>query len=62
VLVGRDGTVGQVEIAQSSGVPELEAAAREAAKRWRFAPARRGEKPIEAWVTVPVEFTIETPR
>jgi len=62
VLVGTDGMVRRVETLQSSGVPELDAAAGRGARRWRFAPARRGDEPIEAWVSVPVEFSLETAR
>ncbi len=62
VLVGVDGSVRRVQVVQSSGVPELDAAARKGARRWRFAPARRGDTPIEAWVTVPVEFDLRTTR
>src|SRR5207302_449003 len=42
VFVGADGRVGDVIVKQSAGHPDLDAAAAEAVKRWRFEPARRG--------------------
>ena len=57
LLVRADGTVGRTEIAVHSGRPELDAAALEAAVRWRFLPARRDGDPIESIVLIWVTFT-----
>lgn len=57
LLVRADGTVGRIEIAIPSGRPELDAAAVEAAARWRFLPARRDGDPIESIVLIWVTFT-----
>lgn len=59
VLVTPEGQARQVELEESSGSPRLDAAARSAVTRWRFVPARRGERPVEAWVIVPVVFSLQ---
>jgi len=42
VHVARDGAASRVAVEKSSGSPHLDAAALEAVKAWRFAPARQG--------------------
>jgi periplasmic protein TonB len=59
VVVTRDGTAARVEIDKSSGSPQLDAAARETVRAWRFTPARRGAETIESWIVVPVVFRLE---
>ena len=59
VLVSREGRAARVELDQSSGSPQLDAAARETVKAWRFTPARRGGETIESWIVVPVVFRLE---
>ena len=61
VLVMRDGQASRVEIAKSSGYRRLDDAAQDAVWGWRFAPARQGTDPIEAWLQVPVRFRLEDP-
>jgi len=56
VLVSTRGTPARIDIEQSSGSDILDRAAVEAVSAWRFAPARRGTQPVDAWVLVPVEF------
>ena len=58
VLVADDGRVADVVIAQSAGHPDLDQAAAEAVRRWRFEPARRGAEKVAMWVQLPVEFRI----
>jgi len=58
VLVNESGAPGQVRVAESSGSSVLDDAALEAVQRWTFVPARRGEKPVAAWVEVPVRFRL----
>ena len=53
-----DGRVGDVIIQQSAGHPDLDQAAVDAVRRWRFDPARRGNEPVAMWVLLPVEFQI----
>lgn len=59
VYVTAAGTAEQVELFRTSGSGALDAAAREAVERWRFVPARQGDRPVGAWVIVPVVFTLE---
>ncbi|RJG05502.1 energy transducer TonB [Noviherbaspirillum cavernae] len=49
----------QVELQTSSGRKMLDEAAIAAVHGWLFAPAKRGQPPIEGWATVPVEFKLE---
>lgn len=58
VLVSAGGSPLRVEVRQGSGYRRLDEAAREAVARWRFVPARLGAEPVEAWVEVPVEFSL----
>ncbi len=60
VYVHADGSAGQVEIRESSGFERLDRAAREAVARWRFVPARQGERPVAAWVLVPISFSLRS--
>ncbi len=53
-----DGRVGEVLVQQTAGHPDLDQAAIEAVRRWRFEPARRGDDPVPMWVLLPVEFQI----
>jgi TonB family protein len=55
VTVGADGGVEAVEVAQTAG-PELDDAAMAAVRKWRFQPARRGERPVSSRIRVPVHF------
>jgi protein TonB len=36
----------------------LDRAAAEAIKRWRFHPARYGDKAVESWLRIPIEFRL----
>jgi len=56
LTIDRMGEVSQVEVRQSAGVP-FDRAAMNAAVRWRFEPARRGEEAIDVRVDVPVSFS-----
>ncbi|XBS69716.1 energy transducer TonB [Acerihabitans sp. KWT182] len=58
VLVTVNGAAGEVDIAQSSGSDVLDDAARQAVKRWRFIPAKRGAETVAGWVRVPVVFRL----
>jgi protein TonB len=58
VYVAADGRVGEVLIHESAGHPDLDSAAAEAVKQWRFEPARRGAEPVGVWVLLPVEFRL----
>jgi protein TonB len=58
VRVSADGQPLEIQLANSSGYPRLDDAAREAVKKWRFQPAMRAGKPVEAWVLFPLEFSL----
>lgn len=59
VLVNAAGGAETVSIHTSSGFGRLDAAALEAVKQWKFVPARQGDRPVPAWVLVPISFTLE---
>jgi TonB family protein len=58
ILVHADGSVGRVEVAQSSGKSFLDAAAVREASRWKFAPSTRDGYPIDAWALVSLLFVV----
>jgi periplasmic protein TonB len=58
VFVSADGRVDDVAVKQSAGHPDLDRAAAEAVRRWRFEPARRGSEPVAMWVLLPFEFRL----
>jgi periplasmic protein TonB len=58
VFVAIDGRVADVVVKQSAGHPDLDQAAADAVKRWRFEPARRGSEAVAMWVLLPVEFRL----
>ncbi len=58
VLVDEAGLCAAVELAQSSGHADLDAAALEAVRQWRFTPARLQGQTVQAYVLVPVRFTL----
>lgn len=58
VYVKSDGSAGDIQVSDSSGWPRLDHAAAQAVQHWKFAPARRGDEPVGAWVLVPVNFTL----
>jgi protein TonB len=53
-----DGRVGDVVVQETAGHPDLDQAAADAVRRWRFEPARRGSDPVAMWVLLPVEFRL----
>jgi len=59
VLVNVRGTADEVQVRTSSGFPRLDDAARDAVLRWKFAPAKRGNEPVQAWVLIPISFRLE---
>ena len=58
VLVNEEGQAKTIEINKSSGDDSLDRAAREAIQRWRFIPARYGQKAVESWIRIPVDFRL----
>ena len=60
VLVLPDGSPGTINIEKSSGKKLLDDAALAAVQKWKFVPSKRGDTPIEGWVSFPVEFSLES--
>jgi periplasmic protein TonB len=58
VLVDEQGKSKWVEVNRSSGSEALDRAAAEAIKHWRFSPARYGNKSVESWVRIPIDFRL----
>ena len=54
-----DGRVGDVIVQETAGHLDLDQAAADAVRRWRFDPARRGDEPVAMWVLLPVEFRLK---
>lgn len=60
VQVRADGQVGEVSVEQSAGHPDLDQAAADAVRRWRFEPARRGKEAVAMSVRLAIKFTLAT--
>ena len=56
VEVGADGVPTSVEVAQRSGSRDLDRAAVNAVRQWRFQPAQRDGQAVAGAVTVPIDF------
>lgn len=59
LIVTPDGEARNVRIVRSSGHPLLDKAARDAVCAWRFVPAKRMGRPVEAACEVPVHFKLK---
>jgi protein TonB len=58
VHVLESGRVSEVMVDQSAGFRDLDLAAMDAVRKWRFEPARRGKEPVSVWVMLPVKFEL----
>lgn len=59
VFVDAEGAPARSQIAESSGYPPLDAAARDVVDRMKFSPALNRDKPIGVWVRQAVTFKAE---
>jgi periplasmic protein TonB len=59
VFVNASGDANSVEIKTGCGFARLDRAAQDAVKQWKFVPAKRGEQPVDAWVVVPIRFSLK---
>ncbi|MBE0626194.1 MAG: energy transducer TonB, partial [Burkholderiales bacterium] len=59
VLVGTSGSAVNIAVQHSSGFERLDDAALNSVRQWHFAPAKRGDQAIEAWVLVPIVFRLD---
>jgi periplasmic protein TonB len=57
-IVLPNGHVDQIAVARSAGHVDLDRAAMDAVRTWRFEPARRGKEAVAVWVTLPVRFEL----
>jgi protein TonB len=57
-IVLANGHVGQIGVSRSAGHVDLDRAAVECVRTWRFEPARRGKEAVAVWVTLPVRFEL----
>ena len=58
VYVTVAGDVEQIELKSSCGFARLDEAARRAVAHWKFVPAKSGSEPVNAWVIVPIRFSL----
>lgn len=58
-MVSPEGSPTDVKIIKSSGNDELDSAALDTAKKWRFKPATRDGQPIESRVILHIEFEVQ---
>jgi protein TonB len=58
VFVTVAGEARRVELKASSGFPRLDRAALDTVQTWKFVPARRDDRPVDAWVIVPIKFAL----
>lgn len=58
IQVSPDGRPGNISVKRTSGHDALDTAAIEAARKWTFIPARRGDKPVASSVVVPIHFNL----
>ncbi len=58
VIVKTDGSAGAIQISKSSGSNDLDEAALDAVKQWKFIPAKNKGQLVQASVIVPVEFKL----
>lgn len=60
VAVGVAGMPGEIDFVRRSGSRELDNAARDAVRQWRFEPALRKGEPVASVIEIPIDF--EPPR
>lgn len=53
-----NGRAGSVDVTRSSGKKQLDDAAVEAVRGWKFIPAKRGDTPIEGFATQTIDFKL----
>jgi len=58
VLVSKNGAVKDIRVFKSSGYKVLDRTAVRTVKKWIFEPGKKGNKPIEMWVRVPIRFVL----
>jgi protein TonB len=59
LVIGTDGRVEEVSIAQSSGFDRLDQAALQAARSWRWQPMTRGGQPVQVRGVMSIPFVLK---
>lgn len=59
LYVRRDGNADSAQVSRSSGFPGLDEAALAGVASMRFEPARHRDRPVGAWVRLPVHFRLQ---
>lgn len=59
VQVDANGNATDVSVEKRSGSRDLDRAAQQAVRNWKFEPAMQGGKPVASAVRVPVDFTLQ---
>ena len=60
VRVTSDGKVDSVSVFNSSGHAQFDSAAVTGARKLRFVPGKRGQRPVETWTKLPVRFELDS--
>ena len=58
VFITVAGDAKEISLKSSSGYPRLDRAALDTVRTWKFVPAKRDDKPLDAWVLVPIKFSL----
>ena len=59
LLVRKDGTIGDAQVAQTSGFARLDKAATDVVKDWHYAPATLNGAPVDAWMPVDIIWALQ---
>ncbi|WP_158229025.1 energy transducer TonB [Chitinimonas sp. BJB300] len=59
IYVLADGSVGEIQLKESSGFRRLDEVALLTVKQWRFVPAKQGDTAIGYWYVQPMNFTLD---
>jgi periplasmic protein TonB len=59
VFVTAAGDPREIVLKEGSGYARLDRAAQEVVQRWKFVPAKRGSQAVDAWVIVPIRFSLK---
>ena len=57
VFVDENGLPANTQVQQSSGYPQLDAAAADVVDRMKFSPAQNRDRPVGVWVLQRVDFS-----
>lgn len=60
VAVTKEGHVEKIDVLQTSGFRVLDRSAVKSVKKWRFIPARMGEKNVSSQMEIPIRFILKT--